>query len=131
LTVIRHAERNMGNEPTRLFQIWLTPRTLDGEPRWAQRRFDMDRHVEGFGVFASGASADIGVGALPIDADARRLAANMHAGKCLDCTLSEGTMAYLVPTAAGIQVNDVRLAARDGAALINESALSIAAAAQT
>jgi quercetin 2,3-dioxygenase len=124
---IRHAERNMENEPTQLFQIWLTPRTLDGEPRWAHRRFDMDRRVEGFGVFASGASADIDAGALPIDADARLLAANMHAGQCLDYTLSEGAMAHLVPTAAGVQVNDVRLAARDGAAVINESALSITA----
>jgi quercetin 2,3-dioxygenase len=87
----------------------------------------MDRHVDGFGVFASGASADIAAGALPIDADARLLAANMHAGQCLDYTLSEGSMAYLVPTASGIQVNDVRLAAHDGAAVIDETALSITA----
>jgi hypothetical protein len=92
-----------------------------------QRRLNIDQHVEGFGVFASGASADIEAGALPIDSDARLLAANMHAGQCLDCTLSEGAMAYLVPTAGGIQVNDVRLAARDGAAVTNESALSITA----
>ncbi|WP_404985691.1 hypothetical protein [Caballeronia sp. LZ034LL] len=85
----------------------------------------MDRQVEGFSVFASGASADIDAGALPIDADARLLAANMHAGQCLDCTLSEGAMAYLVPTAGSIRVNDVRLAAGDEAAVINESALSI------
>src|SRR6201995_2880839 len=37
--VISHAERNEGNEPLKLFQIWLRPRRPGGDPRWGNRRF--------------------------------------------------------------------------------------------
>jgi hypothetical protein len=38
-TGIRHSERNLGDEPLRLFQIWLRPRVKGGTPQWDTRRF--------------------------------------------------------------------------------------------
>lgn len=124
---IRHAERNEENEPAQLFQIWLTPRTRDGEPRWTRRSFALRQTDGGFVIVASGASADVDAGALPIDADARVLVAAMRTGQCLARALAKNAQAYLVPATGCIRVNDVGLAARDGAAVRNEAALSITA----
>ncbi|MDR5818818.1 pirin family protein [Caballeronia sp. LZ033] len=124
---IRHAERNEENEPAQLFQIWLTPRTCDAQPRWARRSFGLGQPEAGFVIVASGASADIDAGALPIDADARLLVADMRNGQCLARALAKDAQAYLVPMTGHIRVNDVCLAPRDGAAVRNEAALSITA----
>ncbi|WP_235024838.1 pirin family protein [Caballeronia arvi] len=111
----------------RLFQIWLTPRTHDGEPRWKQRRFNFDQASNGFVIFASGASADVDAGALHINADARRLHAKMCSGESHAYRMVQGTRIYLVPTTGRVRVNDVCLAARDGAAIVDENSLMITA----
>ena len=124
---IRHAERNEESELTQLFQIWLTPRTLDGEPRWTMRRFDLDVQPGCMIVLASGHVADVRAGALAIDAAARVLASTMLAGQTLGHVMHDAAQAYLVTTTGCIDVNEVRLAARDGAAVVGERMLTISA----
>ena len=38
-TGISHSERNLGEAPLKLFQIWLLPRQRGGTPRWDNRQF--------------------------------------------------------------------------------------------
>jgi hypothetical protein len=65
--------------------------------------------------------------ALPIRADARVLGATLKAGATAEYRLAEGRRAYLVSAVGAVEVNGVRLAARDGAAIENERELRVTA----
>lgn len=121
---IRHAEFNAEDETTALYQIWLQPRTTGGAPAWQTRRFPRDARAGALTVLASGYEED---GALPINADARLLGATLRAGDTIAYRLPPGRHAYLVSTAGRADLNGVRLAARDGAAVAGETALAITA----
>ncbi|WP_458094314.1 pirin family protein [Roseomonas sp. WA12] len=120
---IRHAEYNAEGVPTRLFQIWLTPRTLDTEPRWSTRRFPRGERGSGFVALASGDPAE--TGALPINANARLLGVSLRAGETTTHELVEGRSAYLVTTPGRIVLNGMPLGRGDGAAVTDEAHLTI------
>lgn len=124
---IRHAEFNDEDVATALYQIWLRPRSTGGAPSWRTRRFPRAERSGAFTVLASGYDEDTREGALPIDADARLLGATLRTGDTIDHVPAPGRHAYLVSTAGRVTVNGVRLAARDGAAIAGETALTISA----
>jgi hypothetical protein len=64
---------------------------------------------------------------LPIRADARVLGATLNAGETAEYRVAEGRRAYLVSALGAVEVNGVRLAARDGAAIENERGLRVTA----
>jgi redox-sensitive bicupin YhaK (pirin superfamily) len=115
---IRHAEYNAETVPTRLFQIWLAPRTTDTEPRWSARCFPRGERGGGFVALASGDPAE--TGALPINADARLLGVSLRAGEAVTHALVEGRSAYLVTTPGRIVLNGLRMGGGDGAAVTDE-----------
>jgi quercetin 2,3-dioxygenase len=128
-TGIRHAEFNAESTPTRLFQIWLQPRTAGGVPRWDSRRFPRAARSGRLVLLASG---DAGDGdALFINADARVLGAAMESGETIVHDVQHGRRAYLVTTTGGIAINGVQLAPRDGAAIREEARLTIGATDKT
>lgn len=112
---VRHAEFNVEDEPTTLFQIWIEPRTRGGEPHWGARPFPKGDRAGRFVTLASG-FADDG-DALPIRADARVLGATLKAGERVTHTVGEGRHAYLVPAIGAIEIDGVPVAAGDGAGL--------------
>lgn len=122
-----HSERNEEPVTTRLFQIWLTPRRHKSEPRWATRQFPREHREARLRPLASGDPADVRDGALEINADARLRHAVMLAGEMLEHALPAGGQAYLVAATGRLDVAGVRLAARDGAAIIGEDRLSVSA----
>jgi hypothetical protein len=65
--------------------------------------------------------------ALPIRTDARVLGATLHAGESVDYPLGRERHGYLVPAKGAVEVNGVRLEARDGAAIHDEAELRITA----
>ncbi len=65
--------------------------------------------------------------ALPIRTDARVAGATLKAGETAEYTLGADRSAYLVSATGAIEVNGVRLNARDGAAVQKEDVLSIRA----
>jgi redox-sensitive bicupin YhaK (pirin superfamily) len=65
--------------------------------------------------------------ALPIRTDARVLGATLHKGETADYPLGRGRHGYLVPAKGAVEVNGVRLDARDGAAIRDEDGLRIRA----
>ncbi|KGF81426.1 pirin [Massilia sp. JS1662] len=122
---IRHSERNDGDVPLLLYQIWLRPRTTGGAPSWSTRRFPSAERAGALAVLASGDARD--VDALPIDADARLLGATLRAGDVIEHRLPPGHGAYLVTTAGRVTINGVTLAARDGIGVVDEAVVTIAA----
>lgn len=120
-TGIRHAEYNLEDQPTTLFQIWILPRARGLAPRWETRPFP--RAHGAFEVLASGWPED---GAPLINQDARVLGATLDAGQRLRHAL-DGRPAYLVAARGRVTVNGVVLGPRDGVAVTAETALDIAA----
>ena len=104
---VRHAEYNREPGTTRIFQIWIEPKTRGETPSWGARPFPKGERSGQFVTLASG-FAD--------DDDALRqypLGATRHG--------------YLVPAIGMVEVNGTRLEARDGAAIADEAVLRVTA----
>ena len=115
-TGVRHAEYNLEDEATTLFQIWIEPSRRGGAPSWGAKPFPKGDRSGRFVTLASGFAED--ADALPIRADARVMAATLKAGETLTLDVAEGRRAYLVPATGRITIDDQAFAARDGAALL-------------
>ena len=128
-TGVRHAEYNLEPESTRLFQIWIEPDEAGGEPSWGAKPFPRGDRSGRFVTLASGRAGDLSGdgGALPIRANARVVGATIKAGESLTYDLDAGRHAYLVPATGAVEVNGVHLDARDGAAVSQETAVTITA----
>ncbi len=128
-TGIVHAEHNLEDTPTRLFQIWIEPDRRGVAPGWGAQRFPSSGG--GLAVLASGRAQDEGRGALPLYADAAVLAGTLGAGETVRHTLAAGRAAYLVAARGAIAVNGTPVGTRDGAAAIGEPELTITAVEDT
>lgn len=122
---IRHSEYNLEPDTTRIFQIWILPNKRGGAPGWGAKPFPKTDRSGRFVTLASGFEGD--ADALPIRADARVLGASLKAGETADYALSPDRHGYLVPAKGAVEVNGVRLEARDGAAIRNESVVRVTA----
>ena len=123
-TGVRHSEFNLENETTRLFQIWILPTQPGGAPSWGAKPFPKSDRSGRFVALASGFSGD--KDALPIRTEARVLGATLKAGERVTLALAPDRHVYLVPATGEIEVNGVRVNARDGAAIRDESKIEIA-----
>lgn len=112
---VRHSEYNFEDIPAKIFQIWIVP-TRNGEaPSWGTRPFPKDDRAGQFITLASGYEND--TDALHIRTDARIVAATLKAGESVEYSLGKNRKAYLVPATGAVKINDVRVNARDGAAI--------------
>jgi redox-sensitive bicupin YhaK (pirin superfamily) len=124
-TGIRHAEYNTEQVPALIFQIWITPDSNGGPPAWGSHPFPKADRSGRFVAFASGFESDID--ALPIRARARVLGAKLKVGQSVEYAFGERRHAYLVPSSGTVDVNGVRIHARDGAAIVDVAIVRIAA----
>ncbi len=124
-TGVRHAEYNLEPETTRLFQIWIAPKRAGGSPSWGARPFPKGERSGRLVTLASGFAED--ADALPIRADARVMAATLKAGEQVTHAVGEGRHAYLVPALGAVEINGVRVDARDGAAIGGGESVTITA----
>ncbi|GAO54710.1 MULTISPECIES: pirin family protein [unclassified Novosphingobium] len=124
-TGIRHAEYNLEDVTTRIFQIWIIPTRDGGAPSWGSRPFPKDDRSGHFVTLASGYDNDND--ALPIRTDARVVGATLKAGETAEYPLGRDRKAYLVPASGAVQVGDVRVNARDGAAISDLDVVRITA----
>lgn len=122
---IRHCEYNLEPETTRIFQIWILPNRKGGAPAWGAQPFPKGDRSGRFVTLASGYESD--KDALPIRADARVLGATLKAGESVDYRLGAGRHGYLVPATGAVEVDGVKIAARDGAAISDADAIKITA----
>ena len=123
---IRHSEYNLEPTKTKIFQIWIEPNTQGGQPTWGAKPFPKGNRANGTLVtIASGFAGD--KDALPIRADARVLASTLKAGESAEYETGQARNLYLVPAAGSVEVNGVRVNARDGAAISDEARVTIKA----
>jgi hypothetical protein len=124
-TGIRHAEYNLEDEETRIFQIWIVPERTGGQPSWGSKPFPKDDRAGSFVTLASGLPGD--EHALPIRTPARVAGATIRAGETITYRLGEGRHLYLVPATGAIEVNGVAANARDGVAVRDVAEVAITA----
>jgi redox-sensitive bicupin YhaK (pirin superfamily) len=122
-TGVQHAEYNLEDEDTTLFQIWIQTDRPGAQPGWGAMPFPKDARDGKFQLLASGNPDD---GALTINADARVLGATLKAGNTIALDADPGRHLYLVPSGR-VKVNGREANARDGVAITGESRLSIEA----
>lgn len=122
---VRHSEYNLEPETTRIFQIWIEPTQGGGQPTWGSKPFPKADRSGKLVTIASGLATD--TDALPIRADARVLATTLKAGETATYDAEKARHLYLVPAVGSVEVNGVRVNARDGAAIHGETKLTITA----
>ena len=122
---ITHAEYNLEDETTRLFQIWIVPTARGGNPSWGARPFPKGDRSGRFVTLASGFAEDNE--ALPIRTDARVLGATLRKGETAEYPLGTDRHAYLVPATGKIEINGVLANARDGIAISDTETLTVTA----
>ena len=124
-TGIRHSEYNLEPETTRIFQIWIQPKTFGAAPSWGAKPFPKGDRSGKFVTLASGFADD--ADALPIRTDARVLGATLKAGESTTYALGKDRSGYLVPAVGSVEVNGVKLNARDGAGIKDEDVITVTA----
>jgi redox-sensitive bicupin YhaK (pirin superfamily) len=116
-----HAEYNLEDEETTLFQIWIETDRPAADPSWGAMPFPREAREGVFQLLASGDPED---GALTINADARVLGATLRGGGTIRLECSPERHLYLVPSAP-VRINGVAAGARDGVAVTGERELVI------
>ena len=124
-TGVRHAEYNLEDEATTLFQIWVLTDRPGAQPSWGAARFPKADRSGKFVTLASGYAED--AEALKINAAARVLGATLAKGERTELALDPARHAYLVATQGPIEVNGVRAEARDGVAITGVDRLTVTA----
>src|SRR5882757_9554483 len=124
-TGIRHAEYNLEQAPARIFQIWITPISSGGSPAWGTQPCPGAERSGCFAAIASGFDSDCD--ALPIRACARVLNAKLKVGESIEYELQKPQRAYLVLSSGTVDVDGVRIHARDGVAIQDVDIVTITA----
>jgi redox-sensitive bicupin YhaK (pirin superfamily) len=122
-TGVVHAEYNLENEDTTLFQIWIETDRPSAKPAWGAMPFPKESREGQLQLLASGAEDD---GVLTINADARILGATLKAGETLEYAADPARHLYLVPSGK-VDVNGHRASARDGVAITGEEKVVVRA----
>lgn len=128
-TGIRHAEYNLEPTTTTLFQIWIVPSRAGDPPSWGTKPFPKGDRAGQFVTLASGLPDDADT--LPIRSDARVVGATLKAGESTTYRTDPSRHLYLVPAAGEVEVNGVRILAKDAAAITGEAELTVRALADS
>jgi len=96
-----------------------------GQPTWGAKPFPKADRSGKLVTLASGFSED--KDALQIRADARVLATALKAGQSAEYRAKKSRHFYLVPAVGSVEINRVRVNARDGAAILEEDGMKITA----
>ncbi len=124
---VTHAEYNLEDDATTLYQIWILPKERGGKPYWGAAKFPKSDRAGALVTLASGFDADQQAGALPIRQDARVLAATLKQGQNVEYALEPGRHVYLALAKGAASVNGVDLGPRDGAAIRDEASIRVQA----
>ncbi len=128
-TGVAHSEYNREEEVTQIFQIWILPTRAGEKPSWGTRPFPKGERAGRFVTLASGFANDDE--ALPIRADARVVAATLKAGETASYSAGKDRRLYLVPATGAVEIDGIRVGARDGAAINDVETLTVKALADS
>lgn len=128
-TGIRHSEFNPSEtEPVHLYQIWITPEQRGLTPSYEQRAFNDFWHR---GFFQLVASRDGRDDSLTVNQDVSLWRAQLDAGRELTYELSPQRFGWLQVMTGQVELNELKLATGDGAAISDETKLLIRASASS
>lgn len=124
-TGVVHSEFNGSeSEPVHFFQIWLLPERRGIAPGYEQKLFPEE---ERRGTLRLLVSPNAEEGALKIHQDVRLYSSILDAGMSVTHALEPGRAAWVQVATGSIDVNGTPLAAGDGAAIEDESTVSVTA----
>ncbi|KAJ3054008.1 hypothetical protein HK102_011588 [Quaeritorhiza haematococci] len=121
---VRHSEMSASDEPVHLYQIWLLPERAGLEPGYEQKAFP---EAQRQGAWQLVASPDARDGSLKIHQDASIHLASLDAGDSLTRSIEPGRHAWLQVLRGAVELNGVPLEASDGAAVSEETSLTLRA----
>jgi hypothetical protein len=124
-TGVRHSEANpSGDAPVHLLQIWILPEQQNLPPEYEEKKFSDDEKRNKLRLIVSPNRED---GAVRIHQDAKIYASVLDEGKEVVHPLANGRNAWLQVAAGSVTLNDIALNQGDGALVMGESTLRIAA----
>ena len=124
-TGVVHSEYNNSAKPVHLLQIWIMPEADGLQPSYEDRTFPREDKQNRLRLIASHDGRD---GSTRINQDASVYASLLDSGKTLDLDLQPGRHAWVQLIGGELEVNGTRLAKGDGAAIRDESKLTLTSA---
>ena len=125
-TGVTHSEANPSpDEPVHLLQIWIFPSDQNIQPEYEEKKFSDDEKRNRLRLIVSPDGSD---GSVKIHQDARIFASLLDDGEEVVHSLDAGRSAWLQVAAGSVRLNDVALKQGDGAAVSQETGLSVIAA---
>jgi quercetin 2,3-dioxygenase len=122
---ITHSEFNHSqSEPVHFLQIWIVPSTRGIAPGYEQREIEVGNAKSGLVPIASSDGRDKSV---TIHQDAGLSMAKLERGQTLDIELKPGRYGWIQVARGGVVVNKLPLEEGDGAAISDESKVSVVA----
>ena len=118
-TGILHSEYNHEDEETNIFQIWITPKSRDIEPKWGSAEFPTTTTTDKLKLLVSGNND----APLQIHQDAR-----IYTGMFKDNTTLKHLIkgqGYLLVSKGNIKIGDIEASKGDGIAIKNEEEISL------
>ncbi len=122
---VTHAEHNLEDETTSLYQIWIEPNEQNVQPRWDQAEFPKTPVKDTLPVLVSGQGEHKGSNALFIHQDAAIYGGNILAGTKVTQAIKH--QAYILASEGEFTVNGQKLNKGDGAEITGEKTLEIEA----
>jgi redox-sensitive bicupin YhaK (pirin superfamily) len=122
-TGVRHSEANPSDvEPVHLLQIWIVPEREGITPSYEQKRFDRE---ELSGKLRLVASPDADEGSVLIHQDVKLYTSLLDEGEDVTHTFARNRHGWVHVARGEAEVNGIPLKAGDGAAISNESAVTV------
>ncbi len=122
-TGVRHSEFNPSkSKGVHFLQIWIEPNVLGLKPGYDQKTF---ADAEKRGRLRLVASKDGREGSLLIHQDADIFAAVLNEGESVSRAVEKGRHVWVQAVRGAVSIGDTRLETGDGAAIENETSLSI------
>lgn len=124
-TGVTHSESNASpDEPVHLLQIWIVPAQEGIAPGYEEKKFPDEERINKLRLIISPDAAE---GSVKIHQDARVYASLLKPNQQVTHSLETGRHAWLQIAAGSVKLNDLDLKQGDGAAVSQETSLTIAA----
>lgn len=120
-----HAEHNLEDEETRLYQIWIHPSERDVPPRWKTKAFPKEPVADALPVLVSGQAQHAGKDALFIHQDAAIFGGRIAKGTTIRQPIKH--QAYVLASEGEFTLNGETLKKGDGAEVTGTDTLTITA----
>jgi quercetin 2,3-dioxygenase len=122
-TGVVHSEYNNSDKPVHLLQIWITPEANDLPPSYEDRTFKREEKQNQLRLIAS---RDGRGGSTKINQDASVYASLLDCGRSLALDRPAGRHSWVQLISGELDLNGTRLKAGDGAAISDETKLTLA-----